>query len=142
MESIKETELNLQREVVTTVPNTWLVEAVNPSTGDKKMIDIANYASVVAGVTIQRETTKISVPANYSESLNTGITKKGIFSVGLGSIDYNQPLFLVFSNAVELLNEAWFSSDIHFSKNEAGELCFTYNRSTSTTIFITRISGV
>jgi len=49
MESIKETELNLQREVVTTVPNTWLVEAVNPSTGEKKMIDIANYASVVAG---------------------------------------------------------------------------------------------
>ena len=50
MESIKETELNLQREVVTTVPNTWLVEAVNPNTGEKKMIDIANYASVVAGI--------------------------------------------------------------------------------------------
>lgn len=48
MESIKETELNLQREVVTTVPNTWLVEAVNPSTGEKKMINIANYTSVVA----------------------------------------------------------------------------------------------
>lgn len=49
MEGIKETDLNLQREVVTTLANTWLVEAVNPSTGEKKMINIANYASVVAG---------------------------------------------------------------------------------------------
>ena len=50
MESIKEEELNLQREVVTTTPNTWLVEAVNPTTGEKKMINVSNFASVVAGV--------------------------------------------------------------------------------------------
>lgn len=66
MESIKETELNLQREVVTTVPNTWLVEAVNPSTGEKKMINIANYTSVVAGrigTSVDNKTSNSLMPA-------------------------------------------------------------------------------
>lgn len=48
MESIKETDLNLQREKVTSVANTWLVKAVNPTTGEEKMIDVSNFSSVVA----------------------------------------------------------------------------------------------
>lgn len=71
MESIKETELNLQRQVVTTVPNTWLVEAVNPSTGEKKMINIANYASVVAGVMFGVGTTQLPAGSDFL-SLNAG----------------------------------------------------------------------
>ena len=91
MESIKEEELNLQREVVTTTPNTWLVEAVNPTTGEKKMINVSNFASVVAGVM----NTDNLYPFMYHGALGSlseadAITKDGWWSVNGTSI--NSPL--------------------------------------------------
>lgn len=85
MESIKEEVLNLQREVVTTTPNTWLVEAVNPTTGEKKMINVSNFSSVVAGLNgITRqvislpigETIKLtSIPEVCTVIISEGIAK-------------------------------------------------------------------
>lgn len=51
------------------MPNTWLVEAVNPSTGEKKMIDIASYASVVAG--------------NFTESKKWRLNSEGVANLDL-----------------------------------------------------------
>lgn len=73
MESIKEEELNLQREVVTTTPNTWLVEAVNPTTGEKKMINVSNFASVVAGVMGRPMGYKNAItPSDYDNIIQSG----------------------------------------------------------------------
>ena len=89
MESIKENDLALQRERVTTVAKTWLVEAVNPSTGEKKMIDVSNFSSVVAGqigaATILRDglLQKGTLGyANSAKSLKLFTTNTSNFSVG------------------------------------------------------------
>ena len=87
MDSIKETELNLQREVVTTVPNTWLVEAVNPSTGEKKMINIGNYASVVAGqIPLKFRLQEFSLESGAEKSLD--FSSVGVYYIYTSSVGY------------------------------------------------------
>lgn len=144
MESIKENELNLQREVVTTVPNTWLVEAVNPSTGEKKMIDIANYASVVAGLsntnfgynTLSELVSGIE-SVNKAKITSTSITvdsgKEGSIplkdSTGLLVVrnsyltrDYDVALFSTGNQAIPIVTSD--NNKINYGSSISGKLCF------------------
>lgn len=123
MESIKETELNLQREVVTTVPNTWLVEAVNPSTGEKKMIDIANYASVVAENleinTLKRRTKSGS--STQGTPLNLGAIRTAFVQIRY-NFENKASLYFIASNNIAYKLCGNLSDGLSVSVNDNGEL--------------------
>ena len=155
MECIKETELNLQREVVTTVPNTWLVEAVNPSTGAKKMIDIANYASVVAGLSntnfgyntlaelasgigsvnkAKITSTSVSVDAGEEGSLSL-IDSTGLLVISNSYLtrDYDVAIFSTGTQAFPIV--ASENNNINYGSSISGKLCF-YRESNNAALII------